>query len=198
MVADGRTARWCSSCVSAAAVEFGKSGIAVPSAEKLPACPDRGQHNKHVAITWTLCSVATRDATGSQPNGKLLFVEVKFLSGHSGVYELTSKSALQLHMASDRVLINVFLLGVVDPHQGLDQLDHTLRISDEVSIGIFGREAGLKLSQKTRQMDDLAMRSTHRTQAVTVGEELGEFWINLGFVVSLMFDDLSRNDLVCL
>ena len=101
-------------------------------------------------------------------------------------------------MASDRVLINVFLLGVVDPHQGLDRLDHTLRISNEVSIGVFGRQAGLELSKKTRQMDDLAMRSAHRTQAVTVGEELREFWINLGLVVSLMFDDLSRNDLVCL
>ena len=39
-------------------------------------------------------------------------------------------------------------------------------------------------------MDDLAMRSTHRTQAVTVGEELCEFRINLGLVVALMFDDL--------
>ena len=73
------------------------------------------------------------------------------------------------------MLINVFLLGVVDPHQGLDRLDHTLRISNEVSIGIFGRQSGLELSQKTRQMDDLAVRSTHRTQAVIVGEELGEF-----------------------
>ena len=47
-------------------------------------------------------------------------------------------------------------------------------------------------------MDDLAVRSTHRAQAVTVGEKLGEFWINLGLVVAFMFDDLSRNDLVCL
>ena len=39
-------------------------------------------------------------------------------------------SSLQPYMASDRVLINVFLLGIVDPHQGLDQLDHTLRIPD--------------------------------------------------------------------
>ena len=42
------------------------------------------------------------------------------------------------------------------------------------------------------------MRSTHRTQAVIVSEELGEFGINLGLVVPLMFDDLSRNDFVCL
>ena len=47
-------------------------------------------------------------------------------------------------------------------------------------------------------MDDLAVRSTYRTQAVIVGEELGEFWIYFGFVVALMFDDLSRNDFVCL
>ncbi len=101
-------------------------------------------------------------------------------------------------MANDRVLINVFLLGVVDPHQGLDQLDYTLRVSNEVSIGIVGRQARLELSQKTRQMDNLAMRSTHRTQAVIVGEELREFWINLGLIVLFVFDDLSGDDLVCL
>ena len=101
-------------------------------------------------------------------------------------------------MASDRVLINVFLLGVMDPYQGLDRLDHTLRVSNEVSIDIVGGQSGLELSQKPRQMDDLAMRSTHRTQAVIVGEEFREFWLYRGFVVSLMFHDLLRNDLVCL
>ena len=52
------------------------------------------------------------------------------VSGHSKVYMVAPGATLQLHVACDRVLINVFLLGVVDPHQGLDQLDHTLRIPD--------------------------------------------------------------------
>ena len=47
-------------------------------------------------------------------------------------------------------------------------------------------------------MDDLAVRSTHRAQTVTVGEKFCEFGINLGLVVAFMFDDLSRNDFVCL
>ena len=38
-------------------------------------------------------------------------------------------ATLQLHVASDRVLINVFLLGVVDPHQGLDRTrSHVARL----------------------------------------------------------------------
>ena len=107
-------------------------------------------------------------------------------------------SSLLPNLAHDRVLINVFLLGVVDPHQGLDRLDHALRISDEISIGIFGSEACLELSQQTRQMDDLAVRPAHCTQAVIVGEESWRVRIDLGLVVSLMFDDLSRDDFVCL
>ena len=59
------------------------------------------------------------------------------------------------------MLVNVLLLGVVDPHQGLGELDHTLRIPDQVSIGIFGRAARLKLP-RNRQMDDLAVRPAHR------------------------------------
>ena len=95
-------------------------------------------------------------------------------------------------MASDCVLIDVFFLSVVDPHQGLDRLDHTLRISDQVSIGVLGSKSGPKLSQKTRQMDDLAMGSTHSPQAVIIGEEFCEFGINLGLVLPFMFDDLMR------
>ena len=47
-------------------------------------------------------------------------------------------------------------------------------------------------------MDYLAVCSAHCTQAVAVGEKLGETRIHLGLVIAFMFDDLSRNDLVCL
>ena len=47
-------------------------------------------------------------------------------------------------------------------------------------------------------MDDLAVRSTHRAQAVIVGEKFGEIRIDLGLVIAFMFDNLARNDLVCL
>jgi len=101
-------------------------------------------------------------------------------------------------MTSDCVLIDVLFLSVVDPHQGLDRLDHTLRVSDEVSIGILGSKSGPKLSQKTRQMDDLAMGPTHSPQPVIIGQEFCKFGINLCLVIPLVFDDLSRNDFVCL
>lgn len=51
-------------------------------------------------------------------------------------------------MARARVLINVFLLGVVYPHQSLNRLDHTLRISNQISISLLGSEAVLKLPQE--------------------------------------------------
>ena len=47
-------------------------------------------------------------------------------------------------------------------------------------------------------MDNLAVRSTHCTQAVIVGEEFCEFGIHFRLIFALMFDDLPRNDLVCL
>ena len=39
-------------------------------------------------------------------------------------------SSLLHNLASNRVLVNVFLLSIVDPYQGFDRLDHTLRISN--------------------------------------------------------------------
>ena len=98
-------------------------------------------------------------------------------------------------MASRRVFVDVLFLRIVDPHQGLDRLDHALCISNQVSIGIVGCQVRLELSQETRQMDDLAVRSTHRAQAVIVGEKFGEFRIDLGLVLAFMFDNPSRNDL---
>jgi hypothetical protein len=71
-----------------------------------------------------------------------------------------------------------------------------LSISDEVSIGFFGREPGLELPQQTRQVDDLAVCSTHCTQTVTVGEKFCEARIDGGLVVEFMFDDLPCNDRV--
>ena len=96
------------------------------------------------------------------------------------------------------MFVDVFLLGIVDSHQGLDRLDHPLSISDEVAIGFFGSE-GLELPKQTRQMDDLAVGSAHCTQAVAVSEKFGEFRIDAGLVIALMFNDLSvRLIFVCL
>ena len=41
-------------------------------------------------------------------------------------------------MARRRVLVDVFLLSIVYAYQGLDQLDHALCVTDQVSIGIIG------------------------------------------------------------
>lgn len=51
-----------------------------------------------------------------------------------------------LCVTSDCVLINVLLLGVVDTDQGLDQLDNTLRVSNEVAISILGGKSARELS----------------------------------------------------
>jgi hypothetical protein len=38
------------------------------------------------------------------------------------------------------VLVNVFFLRVVQAHQGLDRLDHALRVAHDVTIRIGGRD----------------------------------------------------------
>ena len=67
--------------------------------------------------------------------------------------------SLGLHMASRRVFVDVLLLRIVYPYQGLDQLDHALCISNQVSICIIGFESIYELSQETRQVDDLSVGS---------------------------------------
>ena len=47
-------------------------------------------------------------------------------------------------------------------------------------------------------MDNLPVGSAHCAQAVIVSEKLCEFRIDLGLILAFMFDDLSRNDCVCL
>ena len=42
-----------------------------------------------------------------------------------------------LSMPRDRVLVDVFFLGVVDAHKGLDRLDHALRVADQIAVGIL-------------------------------------------------------------
>ena len=39
-----------------------------------------------------------------------------------------------------RVLIDIFLLSIVDPHKGFDRFDNSLSIPDQISIGILQRE----------------------------------------------------------
>ena len=45
-------------------------------------------------------------------------------------------------------------------------------------------------------MDYLTVRAAHCSQAMTVREKLGETGIHRTLVIALMFDDLSRDDLV--
>ena len=53
-------------------------------------------------------------------------------------------------MARRRVFVDVLLLRIVYPYQGLDQLDHALCISNQVSICIIGFKSIYELSQEAR------------------------------------------------
>ena len=76
------------------------------------------------------------------------FFPISAVSAIANALRGCAQSTSQLYMARARMLINVLFLGVVYPHQGLNRLDHTLRISNQISVGLLGSEAILKLAQE--------------------------------------------------
>ena len=65
---------------------------------------------------------------------------------------LTSSTAREFHRSvvfdrqqapsvCNRVLVDIFLLSIMDAHKGLDQFDNPLSVPDQISIGISRRQA---------------------------------------------------------
>ncbi len=70
------------------------------------------------------------------------------------------------------MLVDIFLLHVVNAHKGLDRLDNPLCVSNEVTISILGLQALRNSRQQSSQMEDLTMRPAHCSQAMPVMQKL--------------------------
>ena len=93
-------------------------------------------------------------------------------------------------------LVDIFLLGGVEAHQGLDRLDQALGIANEVAVDLFRRQVSGDAGKQPGEMQDLAMRAAHGGEAVALPENLGELRIDVALVVALVDDHLLLNHLV--
>ena len=71
-----------------------------------------------------------------------------------------------------------------------------LSIPDQISIDIGCREAIGQPPQKTSEVDDFPMGSTHRSQAMTIGQKLRHSWIDCAFIFAFMFDNLPADNAI--
>ncbi len=59
------------------------------------------------------------------------------------------------------MLVDIFLLGVVNAHKRLDGLDHALRIPNEIAISVLRLKAFRNSRQQPCEVEDLTMRPAH-------------------------------------
>lgn len=89
------------------------------------------------------------------------------------------------------MLVDIFLLRVVNAHKGLDRLDDALRIPNEIAISVLRLKALGNPSQQPCKVEDLTMRPAHCGQAMTIMQKLRKTRINSTFIVSLVLNDLG-------
>ena len=92
-----------------------------------------------------------------------------------------------------RVLVDVFLLRIVNAHEGLDRFDDALRVADEVAVRIARREPFGEAAEQTAEMHDLAMGPAHGAKAMAVRKVFGKIGIDLRLVVFLVLAAGSFN-----
>ena len=76
------------------------------------------------------------------------------------------------------LLVDVLFLGIVQPHQELDQLDDALGVPDQVPIGVLSVKPASELSQKTREIDNLPVSPAHGAKTRTFRKIFGEVGID--------------------
>jgi len=74
-------------------------------------------------------------------------------------WEMSHLSCSQLR--SNRLLVDIFLLGIMDTHERFNPFNDTLGVPDQIMVRIMSSEAISKPSQKPRHMYNLAVRSAH-------------------------------------
>ena len=87
------------------------------------------------------------------------------------------------------MLVDIFLLRIVNAHEGLDGLDDALRISNEIAVSVLGLKAFRKPRQQPCEVEDFTMRPAHRGQAMPIMQKLRETRIDATFVVALVFNN---------
>jgi hypothetical protein len=81
------------------------------------------------------------------------------LSSSRTRWEMSHLSCSQLR--SNRLLVDIFLLGIMDTHERFNPFNDTLGVPDQIMVRILSSEAISKPSQKPRHMYNLAVRSAH-------------------------------------
>jgi len=76
------------------------------------------------------------------------------------------------------MLINIFLLRIMNSHQSLDRLDDALRIAHKISIDISWSKPFRNTIEQTREMLDFTMGTTHRSKTMRVTKETGQLRID--------------------
>jgi len=66
------------------------------------------------------------------------------------------------------MLVNVFLLSVVDTHKCVDRFNDTLRISNQIAVYVLRQKTISEPLQETRHVNYLAVRSAHRPQSMMI------------------------------
>ena len=89
------------------------------------------------------------------------------------------------------MLVDIFLLRVVNAHEGLDGLDDALRIPNEVAICVLRLKAFRNPRQQPCEVEDLTMRPAHCGQAMPIMQKLRKTRINPTFIVALVLNDLG-------
>lgn len=65
-------------------------------------------------------------------------------------------------LCSNGLLVDVFLLGIMDAHQRFNSFNDTLSVPDQIMVRILGSEAIGEPPQKSRHVYNLAVSSAHR------------------------------------
>lgn len=87
-------------------------------------------------VAWPCCN-PTLPQRYQRGDGPVVDSEEKF----TDQIDVVVIDLQQAPSVRNRVLVDIFLLSIMDAHKGLDRFDNPLSVPDQISIGIFRREA---------------------------------------------------------
>src|ERR1700734_2701640 len=88
------------------------------------------------------------------------------------------------------VLVDVFLLSVVNAGDRLDRFYDPLSVAQRRWIGVAFGEAFGQARQEMREVQQLAVDATHRREAIAARERASQTRIDFSFVYPLVLDEV--------